>query len=1298
MQQPGLNGFTSAMGINPAQQQMMTPGSGSANPNSNMTAGLGSPMNPMGHMSYAGDPTSNQLHNPMAMSYMGSPPGMLTPGNQLSAELKDAMRSFRDSLAFSFQTLNLTLASLNQTVSTVGTKLGRMTPDTNDLSRNQYVQIGMKGVYLGAMTPNMANYLGNNNFGSIFSHYAPANISPLEFYTERARELGLRSSNMTIAAGTGLAEEMVNWGASMWAGNKMLKAMGLGTKGMLGEMGAWMLGSPIGTAASVALGYITDPILEYATRHNRDVSAMRRMSPRIGMGFDLRQSQLAVGGLERLALQDTLSSNSLQPRMGLEGFKEMTMMGLQSNMFRGQNAEDLLKQVETASHVVKFLMGVMGSKDVRETMTVLKQMKDMGVNPFHAKGFVHSLGMDAFGYGRALGIDAASLMESASNMSIAAYGQFGNPAFVGMRPAMRNLAYMQEMEKRGLMSTADIAAGGGVQNMAARMTAVSAGMLNSWSVGMPILYAGWDGKTGFDPNKFNAAFNKGDYFGTLQAATTNMLNGGINRLTHAMMNKNNIMASAAEVGNGKVLDEATKGMLEQYVLQAPGMQDWTAPIEERLSNAAYTIMRIAPTQFGIDIDPATARALAKDILQPQIGTRLDANKFRQQQIGLMEYVTASRGFGRAWESKLERIEHAKARLHEGIIGSAGRALADKTAEVFEYVHGNPWMESKLKFSSKNLGTYKWAKDAMKEDDRVAMTGDDFIMAIKRQNDPDSIFHGAVRAINRDINFAEDIIAYNDYVDTYKFYSEMMDPKKRMSELDFAVKYADELGGASISDLRSRMRDSSFYNNKDRSRYGKLSKMVRSGNPHAIFTLAGAALRDRTSKVSGTQREAWEAEFQKAFGNTTDIFNNNGVMGGVFDPNSTIHSSEAFNEKLTADEIYFKIVNSGMSNVFNDNIVKALNNMDEDSRNYAIARFIQQRTGKSAFAQGTGAYTEAILKGNKGSTIKELAKTFGVVSNKFQREMYEGMRKIDINKLNDMDLFRKANISVSDMQMLAAESDPEGLTNLVDALISLGFENQGKLKDIDPTKLRQYFSKLNKTESDIAEKFFNSVSTGKDLIELIGSSAYRDDRWTKAKKIDLESERAAKMRDLAHKGLKGSLASVSHTLLDNGLTDILKGAGINLTADEVLEDKASNLSDLLEEMLKSGVKMDYTAESAAQLNRHLRKLSNAQLDNHFGLKSGTITDETRNNYIRDAALSVIQTTHEEQKTATHQAFGVKRSAIDTAVKQTHEGPALRVEEVNILTRIRGNVTNNTVNLSNLPTHISGPMGRFAVHPN
>lgn len=61
-----------------------------------------------------------------------------------SADLSTTLRSFRDSLAFSFQTLNLTLNSLNNSVRTVGTKLGAT--DIHLYNQSQYLRTSPPGV------------------------------------------------------------------------------------------------------------------------------------------------------------------------------------------------------------------------------------------------------------------------------------------------------------------------------------------------------------------------------------------------------------------------------------------------------------------------------------------------------------------------------------------------------------------------------------------------------------------------------------------------------------------------------------------------------------------------------------------------------------------------------------------------------------------------------------------------------------------------------------------------------------------------------------------------------------------------------------------------------------------------------------------------------------------------------------------------------------------------------------------------------------------------------------------------
>ena len=58
------------------------------------------------------------------------------PAAQAQSDLSSTLRSFRDSLAFSFQTLNLTLASMSQTMTNVGNKIGSaMASNSNQLAQ-----------------------------------------------------------------------------------------------------------------------------------------------------------------------------------------------------------------------------------------------------------------------------------------------------------------------------------------------------------------------------------------------------------------------------------------------------------------------------------------------------------------------------------------------------------------------------------------------------------------------------------------------------------------------------------------------------------------------------------------------------------------------------------------------------------------------------------------------------------------------------------------------------------------------------------------------------------------------------------------------------------------------------------------------------------------------------------------------------------------------------------------------------------------------------------------------------------
>lgn len=1242
-QQPGINGFNAAVGVNPNQQQHMV------SPTMPMP---GNTMNPMG--------------NPMMGPMGSSPPGMLNPTNALSADIKDAMRSLRDSLAFSFQSLNLTLSTLNQTVSTVGTRLGRLTPDTNDLSRNQYTAVGPKGVYLGAMSAPMANYIGNNNFGSIFSHYAPYNVSPLEFYTERARELGLRSSNMTLAAGGGLLEELVNYGTSMWAGRKMLGAMGIGATGMLGEMGAWMLGSPIGVAASVGLSYLTDPIIEYGTRHNRDVAAMRRMSPRMGSGFDLRQSQRAVGGIERLALRDTLLTNSLQPRMGLEGFMEMTMMGLQGNMFQGSSADDLIKQVSSASYIVKFLMGVMGSKDVREAMSMVKQLKDMGVNVFQTKDFARSLGLDAFGYGRAMGVDSSSLLNSAANMSMAAYGQFGNPAFLGIRSGMRNLAYMQEMEKRGIMSAADLAAGGGAQSIGARMIALEAGMQNSWHVGMPMLYAGWDGKTGFDQSRFKETFRGSNYFGALGSAMQNVLGGGINNLTSALMNRNNIMASAAnqvDANGNPILSANTKQMLASRIMMLPGMQNFNDPIEKRINTAAYWIKQIGPSEFGVEVDDATAKAMARDILQPSFGNRVQSIKEMREMQGRLEYVSASRGIGRWWESVGEAVEKIKARAHEGLIGSAARPIADWTANTFEYLHGNPWAENSLKFNNNNIANYRWAQANKSGAYSRRIDMEDLEDVMDRMDDPDSLMHALSRAFNPRINRLEDLMAYNDYVDTYDMYAAMNDPNK-MDLSDFAIKYRKELGSVNLADLKKRS-DPLYFRKADKN--GKytmydLSFMGGSRNAHAPLYLAAGALADVDTVAMRLNRDRMQQMYMETFDDIDPALSQKGRE-------SLLDANGKFSDGITANDFFAKIADQGKwFDYFDSETTRRLRTLDRDSQAYVMARLTLEHAPEGSLKNGNGVLPQQLVNGKTLSMLRDMAVASGSPTNIFQRLLFKDRDFLDLSNLNDMDYFSKAGISTTEMSNLASAATPEDIEKLAQ---NIGFlaSFEGNFDTMSNSTRENLLSSKSKAVNDITKKIMQDSKTGYFAMRGLEKS-------TNLKLDGLSSEEKAAE---ATKAAKAMLGNIMSNVNQTKAFEILTNAGFSdVTAKDAVA-KLTDIGSLLEGLDKETLASNYQLGSAAETYKHLKGMSNSFLEQYMGVKKGSITNDNRDDHLRTIILNELGNTQLREEKANQDAANTKKSAVDAAIDMSYAaGPAMRVIEIDDVKKERIQIDQKTYN--------------------
>lgn len=1279
-QQPGINGFNAAM-------TGQDPSSPMTNPHMAM-------MNPV-----------------MQSQYTGAPPGMLNPANTMSADLKDAMRSFRDSLAFSFQSLNLTLSTLNQTVSTVGTKLGRMTPNTNDLSRNQYMQVGTPGVYLGAMSAGMANYIGNNNFGSLFSHYAPANVSPLEFYTERARELGLRSSNMALTGLGGLSEELVNYGASMWAGRKILGAMGIGAGGMFGEMGAWMLGSPIGVAASVGLSYLTDPIIEYGVRHNRDVAAMRRMSPRMGSGFDLRQSQRAIGGLEQLALRDTLTTNSLQHRMGLEGFKELTMMGLQGNMFQGSSADDLIKQVSSASFVVKFLAGVMGNKDVRETMTLVKQLKDMGVNVFQAGDFAKSLGMDAFKYGRTMGVDSGSLLNSAANMSMAAYGQFGNPAYLGIRQGMNNLAYMQELEKRGIMTPADIAAGGGAQNIGARMLGVQAGMMNSWNVGLPMLYAGWNGNTGFDQGRFNKAFAGGNYWGALAGATQNMLSGGIPGLTHVMMNKNNIMSSAAEQG---VLDQNTLAMLDGMLRNTPGYNDPSIPLDQKESMAAYYLMQMSPQIFQTQIDPATAKALAKQVVSPSIQARVNAIAAGKARQGAFEYVSAGHGIGRFSESIGESWEKFKARVHDTYVSKPGRAIADFFSDRFEKMHGNPFLDNDYSMSI-GMAAYNWGARNKQDFAVQRFSPFDFNDAFERLNDPTSAKHLFGRLFNRDLNYLEDALEYNLAVDNADLFKRMRDPN-RMTVEDFAVKYRNLLGNNTVADIKrnysiwepmkqefvdditlnaqalspfstgagSNELSLDFYRNikKNTGVWFENYDLEGSTSPAAPLFRAARALRTMTEGTS-----AWDEGLNEVYTalrtagldpnnlNAKELFGSEGMKW--FDPNT--------GKLALGGNIAAMTQNSFGPNFWSKSLGNKLSGLGTDAsqrvKDYILSRYSPEGYSND-FALMGAIYGRTLLN--------DYAESAGTLPNSFQYQMFDPtMDKIRLNKSRMYEFLSESNMTPDMVRKWAMTSSGDEFNRVIDAITNYTTSVGDKSDGLTGTQLQSLRNGLSAEDKSLFNAFMGSAQTRSQARSRVANLLDSEDPRYKAILEGTgwtDPATGKKMSDpeLVNSIVKGAFGQQLYDTYMDESVSVLKFLGIDANQYNA-PDIRKNLSKHIKDNWSGRRDLSQEQRRILSITNKLESLSDVDFAKQIGKDVTDVnTPEKRAAEFQQFILGQMTSIAKDSERQENILANRKKTAIDTAVRMTAYGPVVATIDADMLTKVRDKVSSATTDYSKYST--------------
>ena len=132
---------------------------------------------------------------------------------------------------------------------------------------------------------------------------------------------------------------------------------------------------------------------------------------------------------------------------------------------------------------------------------------------------------------------------------------------------MRNMALAHEMEKRHMLSTAELSVAGGAHGVAANMTAATAGILGSAQFGDVMLASGFDGK-GFNLNKAAGAAAKGGYFGMVGAGAQNILKSP-GDLARFYMNKTNMLAKLSESGQQQ---EVAIAMVRSAIQNLPFMK------------------------------------------------------------------------------------------------------------------------------------------------------------------------------------------------------------------------------------------------------------------------------------------------------------------------------------------------------------------------------------------------------------------------------------------------------------------------------------------------------------------------------------------------------------------------------------------------------------------------------------------------------------------------------------------------------------------------------------------------------
>lgn len=609
--------------------------------------------------------------------------GVQSTTGQMKEDLTSTLRSMRDSLSTSLQTLNLTMSGIHNQLRTMSSNFNPAATATKSPWGFPGTNIPTFPISsnLGSMSGAMGAHIANNSMYGLAMGNKPFNVGGYEYAYERQKEMQNRITMFGTDVGIGMGSVM-----GMGAGTSaIMKMAGLGKFGLAASL-------PIGFGLSYALSPITDRLSNGAQDFMRGSSAIQRLSPRFGSEFTMGQSMQAQQGVNRMYSNEIANRSFMSTNLGRSGLQEVMNQGLSMNLFQGNNPEKLVKQMEQAAGVVKFLTGVLGSKDVSETMRYVGQMKNMGINLAQNGNFAQTLGLAAHKYGASMGVPGAELLNQATQIGAQAYGQYGMPSFGGIMPAMKNMALANELEKRRFLSTAEIAGAGGHNAIASQMVGATAGMMANPAIGGMMLASGWQGGGNFSMNKMNGALASGGYWGAMSQGV-GALAGDPKKFASYMMNKENLYASAAKQGG---LDTQTENMLFAALDNQYGMEDDNV--------AGMFIMQIMQQQ-GTPISTAAAKMLVAKHRQPGLMKMFTSQVDKARDRGFYAANKANNGYFRPIGRFVEGIENTITGVGAGIEnlgGTIAQGVQKLTGEADNHGYGNSVTGI---FNSKQLEAY-----------------------------------------------------------------------------------------------------------------------------------------------------------------------------------------------------------------------------------------------------------------------------------------------------------------------------------------------------------------------------------------------------------------------------------------------------------------------------------------------------------------------------------------------------------------------------------------------------------------